>query len=401
MAHPRFVDRVRPAEWVVIVFVSYAFVRMALAGKFEFNVQTAPRVDVICALLAIGAVKLALAYRRAPWPADTRTAMRVHWTMLVAFMAPSLVLVAFGPALRGQPDANSAGLDAIVVGAHLASVKFVGYVLPTLTLWLAMGLTIKERGRFTLFGLLRDRGSDLAAAVREWAPPVVLVYSYGLMGPILGSPIFPDQDDRLRAIDRALFFGHDPVLALERIIWPPLSEWLSGCYVFYLFLIPIVLATVYARGELWRFRETALATALVLASGYILYTVVPAQGPLFTQTFHVNIDVYYSGRMKHQLVELTRIPRDCFPSLHTGLSLVLLWGLWRHVRLLFWILLPIVASIPFACVYLRYHYVTDIIAGFALFGCVATVSRRWQARYEARIGSRERVIAAEMPATSS
>jgi membrane-associated phospholipid phosphatase len=57
-------------------------------------------------------------------------------------------------------------------------------------------------------------------------------------------------------------------------------------------------------------------------------------------------------------------------------SLTLLWGAFRHVRPLFWVLAPIVLSIPFACVYLRYHYVIDVIAGIALFAFVATLTTR-------------------------
>jgi hypothetical protein len=34
-----------------------------------------------------------------------------------------------------------------------------------------------------------------------------------------------------------------------------------------------------------------------------------------------------------------------------------------------------VATIPFACVYMRYHYVIDVLAGIALFATLAVVTR--------------------------
>ena len=81
----------------------------------------------------------------------------------------------------------------------------------------------------------------------------------------------------------------------------------------------------------------------------------------------MSLDAYLGKRLKEQLMDRTRVPRDCFPSLHTGASLVLLWGAYRSSPRLFWLLCPIVLSIPLACVYLRYHYaVDDIIAGAVL-----------------------------------
>ena len=54
---------------------------------------------------------------------------------------------------------------------------------------------------------------------------------------------------------------------------------------------------------------------------------------------------------------LQRVDRDCFPSLHTALSAVALVYMWRHTRRLFWWSLPLVVSLWFSTVYLRYHYV--------------------------------------------
>ena len=59
---------------------------------------------------------------------------------------------------------------------------------------------------------------------------------------------------------------------------------------------------------------------------------------------------------------------------------VLAWGhtqlRWRHARGLFWAMAPIALSIPFACVYLRYHYVVDVLAGIALAIAVALLARK-------------------------
>ncbi|MGZ4164870.1 MAG: phosphatase PAP2 family protein, partial [Tumebacillaceae bacterium] len=55
-----------------------------------------------------------------------------------------------------------------------------------------------------------------------------------------------------------------------------------------------------------------------------------------------------------------------FPSLHTGISVVMLVNVWRHSRRLVWLYAPLVTMIIFSTVYLRLHYAIDVIAGIAL-----------------------------------
>jgi membrane-associated phospholipid phosphatase len=271
---------------------------------------------------------------------------------------------------------------ALVWGVFRVITDFMTLTLFPLLCWLPTGLYIKRHGRVSTVGVFRENAGPLKAAARDWLPPLALLYAYGLLAPIVDHPFFPDRDVQLRSFDRALFFGHDPLLALERIISPSLSEWLAGCYISYVFLFPVVLGAVYMNRDRARFRELALATTLALAVGYIGYTLVPALGPVFTGTFTTKLDLYYFREVKEQLMDRTRIPRDCFPSLHTCMTCVLLWGAWRHARVVFWVLLPSSAFIPFACVYLRYHYVSDVLAGFVLFVIVAVVAPKLQGRYE-------------------
>jgi membrane-associated phospholipid phosphatase len=196
------------------------------------------------------------------------------------------------------------------------------------------------------------------------------------MRPVIGRGLFGDQDAALARIDRWMFFGHSPHVLCEAIISRPLSEWLCACYMFYLPLFPLVLGWVFARRDRAPFRELGFALTLTLAVGYFFYTVVPAQGPLFLDHFDVDLEAYVGQNIKAQLMDRARVPRDCFPSLHTGASLVLLWGAFRHARRLFWAVAPFVVCIPLACVYLRYHYVVDVLAGVALFVGVAWVTTR-------------------------
>ena len=57
---------------------------------------------------------------------------------------------------------------------------------------------------------------------------------------------------------------------------------------------------------------------------------------------------------------------DIFPSGHTIIALLVMWLAKRH-RVRGWpLLIPLVAGLVAATVYLRYHYGVDVLAGVAI-----------------------------------
>ena len=370
--------RLLPGEWVLGAFLLYAVARLVAAGDFRLDQRSVPRSDFIIVFLVVLCIQLFIEYRRTPWPEPVRSQRTLHLVFLALFLLLSPIILPSFPSIHPE-----GGWEGAATEVFLALYKWAQVVLLVLVpfglFWLASAQHIKAYGRIDTIGMVRTRWRTAVSGLRDWIPLVALIYFYGLMGPVIGKGLFGDQDAILARIDRFMFLGHDPRVLCEAIISRPLSEWLCACYVFYLPLYPLVLAWVSAKKDPAPFRELGFALTLTLAIGYIFYTIVPAQGPLFLDHFDVSLDAYLGARLKAQLMDRTRVPRDCFPSLHTAVSLTLLWGAYRNVRRLFWVLLPIVISIPFACVYLRYHYVIDVIAGVALFAGVTTLAARSRA----------------------
>jgi membrane-associated phospholipid phosphatase len=381
-------SQIAPAEWVTIAFLSYAALRMLFAGKFLLAVTTIPRTDAIFVLVAVAVVRLVLTYRKLPWGDTPRVAVVMHHVMAVVLLLPALFTLLFRRDLWPTEYENDAITQAML-RVHAWTTHIAQLFMPALFLWLAAGIQVKKEGRLSIVSLVRNVSSSVWHAVRDLLPPMVLIYSYGLMGAILSRPLVADQDARLASIDRFLFGGNDPIDLLQHVTSRALSQWLSIAYVSYAFFFPVVLGAIYARGSRKGFREVALATTLALAIGYIVYTIVPAQGPLFVKHFDVDLEHYQFRFVQEQLMDKTRIPRDCFPSLHTALTLVLTWGAYRHARVVFWILLPFAVSIPFACVYLRYHYAVDVLAGLTLFAGTTWATPRLQARFDPVLRSLE------------
>ena len=369
-------ESVRPVEWVVLVFLAYCAVRLAFATSFELAVSTVPRLEMILTFIFVMDLKLYVRYRRTPWPVGAESQARRHHVFLVFVLVALLVMAGVSGAWQGL----TAGEGGVVMSALLVAQRVIYTLLlflaPIFLVWVSTGSHLKEHGHLDPRDMLRRGLPGAISSLRDWAPLLLLSFAYHFMSPVIGRGLFGDQDATLDHIDHAIFFGHSPVLACERIVSEPLSEWLAACYIFYVPLFPLVLGTLYMRDSPGAFRLVAFATCLALAIGYVLYTLVPAVGPMFTTKFDVNLDVYYMGWIKAQVVDKTRIPRDCFPSLHTCMSLILWWGAWHHARRMGWVLAPIVFSIPLACLYLRYHYFIDILAGVALFALVTTITSR-------------------------
>ena len=101
---------------------------------------------------------------------------------------------------------------------------------------------------------------------------------------------------------------------------------------------------------------------------YLGYLVIPARGPRFLLKHleHVPLQgMWLFHGMQSMLDKLESAHYDCFPSGHTELTILAMWGSRMVSSRLFRIYLVYTPSIIFATVYLRYHYTVDVLAGIA------------------------------------
>ncbi len=388
----------RPAEWVFLAWAAIlgaiVSVRGLPTGKFDL-----PRTDIAMAALGVVAVKLALEYWRTPWP-DPRSRMAMTFSALVilpAAISADLIFDQLSGVAADWPTVYLFGGKAGTIFNYLRILAgHLALALVPLLGWCGVGLHLKQEGRFRLGRLAAGAGVSALEYLRAFAPLMLVILSYSLVGDLLEKPAFSDKDGLMQAIDRALFFGRDPVQLLQAIINPWLSEWLALSYTSYAFLMPYLFAVMLAVRRLPALQEPAFALSLAFATGLLLYQLVPVQGPVFTGKFSVPLDLYYLSWVKEQLMDRFRVPRDCFPSLHTSITLLCLWQIFRNSRKAFWVALPISGPTPLACVYLRYHYVADVLAG-ALQALLVVALVGWLRRRGA-FGERAEAARASEPA---
>jgi membrane-associated phospholipid phosphatase len=202
-------------------------------------------------------------------------------------------------------------------------------------------------------------------------------------------PLRPnDYDQLLIKIDRFMF-GGDPTAFLYKFAHPIITEILQIVYGLFYFL-PIILGIALLRKK--KFIEADFAIFTVIYGfflSYIGYFALPAIGPRFIlHNFHnENIElpgILLTNFLRDVTNTVESIPpgtlnpenmvqRDVFPSGHTMITLVVIYLSIRLKSRSRFFIVPIGAMLIFATVYLRYHYVIDLIGGllFMLF-CVYT-----------------------------
>jgi membrane-associated phospholipid phosphatase len=180
--------------------------------------------------------------------------------------------------------------------------------------------------------------------------------------------INPEEVDAgLRAVDLWLF-GGDAAVWLERFATPFSCAWFGISYVGY-YLVGIL----FLCGMLLFCRRTMVFTEFgvlilgCLTVALIPYNFFPALGPYhhIPDQFVGPLPEYGVVPFVHAVIQNGPL-RDVFPSLHTGIPLAVFLFSARHYR---WVALACglwVPHIVISTMFLRYHYLIDVIAGALL-----------------------------------
>jgi membrane-associated phospholipid phosphatase len=199
-------------------------------------------------------------------------------------------------------------------------------------------------------------------------PVIVVILIFDSLGGLIRYINPSTYDHILIRLDYMIFRVH-PTIALERFTHPLVTELLQIAYASYYFL-PVALGiTLKIKGSASEFNRAIFLIILCFFLSYIGYLLVPAIGPRYTMNHLQNIEL--NGIVLRNVIDgtlnaLEGVKRDAFPSGHTAVTLTVLYLAFRFKRSLFWLFLPLVAALLVSTVYLRYHYVIDIIAGIVL-----------------------------------
>jgi membrane-associated phospholipid phosphatase len=208
---------------------------------------------------------------------------------------------------------------------------------------------------------------SVASFVGGWYPVALMPLAYKELSYLIPLIHQCDLDPTLAAIDHRFLAVH-PTVWLERFTWPPLTDVLQLTYSTYYFLPVILGAVLWRNGWFDKFHFWVFIVMLGFFLSYLGYIAVPAIGPRFlpeiveAQTKPLT-GVWLFQPIRAMLDRAEGITRDCFPSGHAEMTLLVLYYARRFHRKTFWWLLPLGTGVVVSTVYLRYHYVIDVVAG--------------------------------------
>ncbi len=218
--------------------------------------------------------------------------------------------------------------------------------------------------------------------IREWYPVPIIFYVFKETY-LMVHPIHPqDYDWLLISIDRWIF-GVDPTRWLSTFAHPLVTEILQISYASYYL---ILLSVFFELNLEKRHTEYFLGSFLVIYAfylSYIGYFLLPAVGPRFTLHDFYSLNeslpgIWLTNPLRDFVNAGESIPRnvpnaidfaqrDAFPSGHTQLTLTILYIAFSNHLKSRWVLLVAGSLLIISTVYLRYHYVIDVIAGVIFF----------------------------------
>ena len=266
-----------------------------------------------------------------------------------------------------------------LIGLILLTLFFRGQVplwrslLFRYLLWLGLLFAIKLSSERSMMG-------RVGFFFHDFSPILFIVLIYESLGDLI-QYLQPDVDPWLIQIDFFLFGVH-PTVWIERWIVPWLTDIMSFTYVSYYFLPVILVTTLYLKNQTQELDKSIFVLAFGYYISFIGYILFPAIGPRHTLTHLQSVPL--EGSLLTDLVRdglnaIEHNKRDCMPSGHTQIVLMVLFLAYRYQRILFYIFLPLVCGLILSTVYLRYHYVIDLIAGASIaIGCMIVGPRLYR-----------------------
>lgn len=203
--------------------------------------------------------------------------------------------------------------------------------------------------------------------VHYFSPILFVIVIYESLGDLI-QHLQPDVDPRLIQIDFSIF-GVQPTLWMQQWIVPWLTDVLSLAYLSYYFLPVSLMVVLYLKGHMAELDRSVFVLAFGYYVSFIGYIFFPAVGPRYAIAHLYSVPLegcFITDFVRDTLNALEHNKRDCMPSGHTQIVLIVLYLAHRYEKLLFYLFLPIVCALILSTLYLRYHYVVDLLAGMAL-----------------------------------
>ena len=272
----------------------------------------------------------------------------VDWWVIGYSVFGSAVALLFGSDQSGFVDSHLLHAGAII--AALAVARYV----PSEGRWAPY---IRYGYPVPLFGLFYlDTHHYIWSFFSDWFDPALIAFEESILG-----------------------FNFTAQVA--RIDSPLLLDfWMFG-YFFYYLMPPLAVTVMVWKQRPDEFRRMMVAVSAAFFVSYAMFFLYPLEGPRYAMA---DVLPPLKGIIMYPLVMAVQnngsIHGGCMPSSHTAVAWIFTFYLFLVHRAIGRFMVVISTILSVGCFWGRFHYVTDVLVGFAIF----LVAIWWTERYNRR-----------------
>lgn len=251
-------------------------------------------------------------------------------------------------------------LEALALGFVVFAVAVAAVFGAPVGRFLWIGITLAAALAILSLAVVKLTRIDLTLG--RWLAGIALTFCvYGALPPWLDGLAGPPIDGALKHIERAMIGA-----SAAELLAPMASDgWTLFFALAYALHVPLFFVTPilhWRAGRRDRAERLLLNLALAMYAGFVLYALFPALGPIAAFDGLPPLGT----NLATETVATYAVALGTFPSLHGGVSAAVAMDAWRHSNRWGLAFTLVAALIWFATLYLRYHWLPDLLAGVAL-----------------------------------
>jgi membrane-associated phospholipid phosphatase len=213
------------------------------------------------------------------------------------------------------------------------------------------------------------------ALITYWYPDTYSL-GYNVESNLPKSIVAPNLDSFFDNIDKTIF-GCSPAMEFSKALPQALISEIMyfGYFAYYfIFLITFIYFYYHKPAIAERAMFYCLCSFFVF---YIIFTLVPVAGPQFYYASPDNQvpDGYIFSRLMRTIQNMGEKPTGAFPSSHVGMTIIAMILLYKHARTYFYSILPIAIILVASTVYIKAHYLIDVVAAFLITPLIFLLSK--------------------------
>ena len=174
-----------------------------------------------------------------------------------------------------------------------------------------------------------------------------------------------------------LFFGMQPSIEFSLHFSNRLFSELMyfGYFSFYVLILGFTLFVSFREKRFFHKAVFLLSSSLYIF--YFLFGLIPSAGPQFYFSSPDNIlpNAYFFDKIMHFIQRTAEQPTGAFPSSHVGISLIILMMSRKKAPIFFKVALPLTVLLVLSTVYIKAHYVIDVLGAIIVAPFILYLSR--------------------------